>query len=64
MVLLATPDCVGAEIIGNKLYGGNGRLTVGKAKPTVFEDNKAFPLGDAPRPTPKVPSIYEWQQKQ
>ncbi|NQT01252.1 MAG: hypothetical protein HQ580_04455 [Planctomycetes bacterium] len=64
MVLLATSDCLGAEIIGNRLYGGNGRLTAGKAKPTVFKDNKAFPLGDAPRPTPKVPSIYEWQQKQ
>jgi hypothetical protein len=63
MVLLATSDCLGVEITGNRLYGGNGRLTAGKAKPVVFEDNKAFPLGDAPRPTPEVPSIYEWQQK-
>ena len=64
MVLLASSDCLGAEIIGNRLYGGNGRLTAGKAKPVVFKDNKAFPIGDAPRPMPKVPSIYEWQQKQ
>jgi hypothetical protein len=64
MVLLATSDCLGVEIIGNRLYGGNGTLAAGKARPTVFEDNKAFPLGNAPRPTPKVKSIYQWQQKQ
>jgi len=64
MVLLATSDCLGAEIVGNRLYGGNGSLTAGKGRPVVFEDNKAFPLGDAPRPVPKVPSIYEWQQRQ
>jgi hypothetical protein len=64
MVLLATSDCLGAEITGNRLYGGNGRLTAGKAGPVVFKDNEAFPLGDAPKPTPKVTSIYKWQQKQ
>jgi hypothetical protein len=62
MVLLATPDCIGAEITGNKLYGGNGGFLAGKAKPAVVEANKAFPLGDAPRPVPKIQSIYEWQQ--
>jgi len=64
MVFLATPDCIGAEITGNELYGGNGRFAAGKAEPVVVKDNKAFPLGDAPRPIPKVPSIYEWQHKQ
>jgi hypothetical protein len=64
MVLLATPDCLGIEIIGNRLYGGNGSLTAGKARPMVLKDNKAFQLGDVPRPSPKVPSIYEWQKKQ
>ncbi len=64
MVLLATSDCLGVEIIGNRLYGGNGSLTAGKAKPVVFKNNRAFPLGDALRPNPKVPSIYQWQQKQ
>jgi len=64
MIFLATSDCIGAEIIGNRLYGGNGRFVAGKAEPVVVKDNKAFPLGDAPRPIPKVPSIYEWQHKQ
>ena len=63
MVFLATSDCLGTEITGNRLYGGNGSLVAGKAAPVVFKANKAFALGDAPRPTPKVSSIYEWQQK-
>lgn len=63
MVLLGTPDCIGVEIIGNRLYGGNGRFLAGKVGHTVVKDNKAFPLGNAPRPMPKVPSIYEWQNK-
>jgi len=63
MVMLATSDCVGAEVTGNKLYGGNGRFVAGAGKPDVIKDNKAFALGDAARPKPKVPSIYEWQQR-
>jgi hypothetical protein len=64
MVVLGTSDCIGIEIIDNSLYGGNGRFVAGKGKPDVVKDNKVFPLGDAPRPVPKVPSIYEWQHKQ
>ena len=63
MISLATSDCVGTEIIGNRLYGGNGRIVAGEGKPAVAKDNRVFRLGDAPRPVPKVPSIYEWQQK-
>ena len=63
MISLATSDCTGIEIIGNKLYGGNGRFLAGRGKPDVVKGNEAFPLGDVPRPTPKVPSIYEWQNK-
>jgi hypothetical protein len=64
MIFLATPDCIGAEIIGNKLYGGNGSFVAGKAEPAIVKDNKALLLSDAPRPIPKAPSIYEWQHKQ
>jgi hypothetical protein len=63
MVLLGTPDCIGTEITGNKLYGGNGRYLAGKVSQTLVKDNKSFPFGEAPRPTPKVVSIYEWQNK-
>jgi len=64
MVLLGTPDCIGVEIIGNELFGGSGRLLAGKVSNTILKYNKAFPLADAPRPVPSVPSIYEWQNKQ
>jgi hypothetical protein len=64
MISLATSDCTGIEIIANRLYGGNGRFLAGRSKPDVVKDNEAFPLGDVPRPAPKVPSIYEWQLKQ
>ena len=61
MVLLTTPDCIGIEIIGNKLYGGSGKTVSGKTKPALVKNNETFQPGSAPRPTPKVPSIYEWQ---
>jgi len=64
MIFFATPDCLGAEIIANRLYKGNGSLVAGAAEPAVLKNNKAFPLGDAARPVPKVPSIYEWQHRQ
>jgi hypothetical protein len=63
MIFLATSDCIGAEIIGNGLYGGNGRFVAGRGDPAVVKNNKVFMLSDAPRPIPVVPSIYEWQQK-
>ena len=64
MVFLATPDCIGAEIIDNRLYGGNGVIAAGVGKPAVMERNQALPAGiAAPRPVPDVPSIYEWQQE-
>jgi len=63
MISLATADCIGIEVVGNKLLGGNGRILSGKAKPALLKNNRTLPLGSAPRPTPKVPSIYEWQLK-
>ncbi|MEN6404614.1 MAG: hypothetical protein ABFD94_21905 [Armatimonadia bacterium] len=64
LLQLATPDCIGVELRGNKLYGGNGQFSSGIGKPEVVEGNVALPLGEAARPQPAVPSIYEWQQKQ
>ncbi len=64
MVSLAAEDCIGIEVVANKLYGGNGKIVSGKAKPALEEGNKAFPLGPTARPTPKVQSIYEWQLSQ
>ncbi|NSW55409.1 MAG: right-handed parallel beta-helix repeat-containing protein [Armatimonadetes bacterium] len=63
MVMLATPDCSGVEIIGNRVYGGSGKFAAGLGKPLVTEGNQALELQDAARPVPPVPSIYEWQQQ-
>ena len=63
MVFLASPDCIGVEVVGNRLFGGNGRIVSGAGAAAVLEANEAQPLESAPRPVPAVPSIYEWQQQ-
>jgi hypothetical protein len=62
MVSLSRSNCIGVELRDNRLYGGNGKMASGQAQPLVIEGNQAFPLGEAPRPSPVVPSIYEWQR--
>ena len=64
MVHLATGDCIGVQIEGNKLHGGNGAFLAGPAAPAALKGNKAAPLDKKlpPRPKPAVPSIYEWQK--
>jgi hypothetical protein len=61
MVFLGSPDCIGVEIEDNHLYGGSGKVFSGKAKAERLQGNKTYPLGEAARPKPPVPSIYEWQ---
>ena len=63
MVHLATPDCTGVEILDNLLYGGSGQIASGAARPAVLERNQAKPPDEPPRPTPSVPSIFEWQRQ-
>jgi len=61
---LATADCIGIEVIANRIYGGNGQLVGGPGKPLVARDNTFAPFAkDPPRPKPKVPSIFEWQRR-
>ena len=63
-LVLSDPSCVGWEIIGNQVYGGNGKLTEGPGVPEVARDNTINPANpDAPRPLPAVPSIFEWQRR-
>jgi hypothetical protein len=63
MIQLASADCTGIEATGNSLYGGNGRFLSGQAALLSSESNQAFPLSDAPRPQPRIPSIFEWQRQ-
>jgi hypothetical protein len=65
-VQMATPDCIGVELLDNRVLGGNGKLSAGPARPLVESGNvfAALPVqADAPRPQPAVPSMFEWQRK-
>lgn len=64
LLRIQNPDCSGIELVDNKLYGGNGQFSSGALEPAVSVGNQAFPLGDVipARPTPPVPSIYEWEK--
>lgn len=66
LLRLMTPDCVGIELSGNTVYGGNGRSSAGATTAALDKDNRALAgLLDAetlpPRPRADPPSIYEWQ---
>jgi hypothetical protein len=64
-VNLLTPDCVGIELIDNRVFGGSGELVSGRGKPVVARGNRLLPAtDDPPLPEPAVPSIFEWQRKQ
>ena len=63
-VRLATPDCVGVELIGNRVYGGSGQLVSGPGEPERERDNHLLPAtDDPPLPEAPVPSIFEWQRE-
>jgi hypothetical protein len=64
MVHLATSDCIGVELLDNRLHGGSGQFLTGPAKSGASRGNAAAPLGETlpPRPQPAVESIYEWQK--
>ena len=67
MLFLRTPDCVGIDLIGNTVYGGNGKLVEGATTVAVDKGNKALPSpkNDVPdRPKANPLSIYEWQKQQ
>ncbi|HBC89094.1 MAG TPA: hypothetical protein DCZ94_19315 [Lentisphaeria bacterium] len=63
VVLLNDPNCVGNEFRNNKFYGASSPAIGGRAKLLVEIDNQVFPYEEAPRPTPSVQSIFEWQRK-
>lgn len=60
---LATPDCVGVEMIDNTTTGGSGKTVEGTATLAVNRQNTQKPAGSLERPTPPVPSIFAWQRQ-
>ena len=66
MLHLKTPDCVGVELLGNQLYGGNGTVYQGTPKLDRDEENQAHPAAGETlpaRPTADPPSIFDWQRR-
>jgi hypothetical protein len=68
-VLLVTPDCTGNDFIRNKFYGVvdnsfilNPFIFAGAIPPAVNKDNEFLSFAEAARPTPPVPSLFEWQR--
>jgi len=70
-IQLATADCTGIELLGNRIFGGSGQLVGGPGKPLADRDNTFAPFSadpstslgaGPPRPTPAIPSIFEWQR--
>ncbi len=58
--------CSGLELVGNVFYGGNGTLVAGgESALAVNQGNTVLAKTEAvpPRPSPEVPSIYEWQRR-
>jgi len=62
-IYLATADCTGIELRGNRIFGPVQHLVGGEGVPVVDEDNRVRASGDISRPQPAVYSIYEWQQE-
>jgi hypothetical protein len=63
-VSLATADCIGVELIDNRIHGGSGVLVSGSGKPLVERDNQLLPATEEPPlPKPAVLSIFEWQRQ-
>jgi hypothetical protein len=62
-LFLATPDCIGVELIDNTFYGAAG-VYAGTAELAVERGNRLLRLEETtpPRPVPDVPSICEWQK--
>jgi hypothetical protein len=63
-MILMTADCIGIELIDNRVYGGNARLKVGLGKLKIEKGNQILPFSeDYERVEPAIPSIFEWQKK-
>ncbi len=68
MVRLATPDCVGIDLIDNAMHGGNAKIIEGAAVAALNTGNQALPATKPGEPLParpkaNPPSIYAWQNR-
>jgi hypothetical protein len=56
--------CSGIKFIDNHIYGQITALVASTAQGYTAEGNVIAPYQVAPRPTPPVPSIFEWERQQ
>ncbi len=59
----ASKDCIGIEIVDNRIVGPVSVLTGGPARIELLEGNTVEATGDIMLPKPEVPSIFEWQRE-
>jgi hypothetical protein len=60
---IMTADCIGIELIGNRVYGGSGRLKIGLGKLKTEEANEFHALTTKyEKIEPIISSIFEWQK--
>ena len=65
-IRLETNDCFNVEFSNNAIYGGGPLVNGGGRELLKQRGNKQLPLDrvvEAVRPTPAVPSIYDWQKR-
>jgi hypothetical protein len=58
LLYLPSPDSVGVSLLDNQLYGGSGFYS---GLPPIDESGNRVVTVPPPRPTPPVPSIYQWE---
>ncbi|MFW5846137.1 MAG: hypothetical protein ACOCXJ_07915, partial [Planctomycetota bacterium] len=65
LVNIEDPTSVGWTITDNRVYGSNGRIWEGSARPRLSAGNRFHPFptdqADLPQADAPVPSLYHWQ---
>ena len=64
VVELHDATCSGIEIVDNQIFGDIKALVAPTAQGYAAQGNVVAPYQVAPRPTPPVPSIFEWERQQ
>jgi hypothetical protein len=63
LAVFEDPTSDGWDIYDNRVYGSNGYIWQGQARPRRVENNRFHPdSNDLPAPAPETPSIYEWMR--
>jgi len=64
LVVIKDPTCTGIKLIDNQVFGDVKAIASSTPDGFVDQGNTVAPYQLAPRPTPPVPSIFEWERQQ